>query len=376
MSANEKTRPRVTGLRRREDTTLRLGGVGDNFHTTWAADDRQYTAVDDGSGWWEEPVPYFFNSRIWAITGGPEGAVFEDVPGYPKLDGYSPIPAYYSFGTLAVGEHIYQFLGTNERHADDLLFVGAKLIYSADIGVTWHNQDGSPVHWEGWDERDRDTMAFWREPQYSFSVLSLLQMGKAYELNRDGYVYAYALNGLIDGEINELVLFRVPKDHVLERARYEYFVALRADGGARWTRDIARHGVVHTFPLGFATPHAHTWVPSVVYNESLGIYMMASFGMEWGPPGAGRAPRPSYLGVWTAPAPWGPWTQIHEEQPWYPTGDPAERAYEAQIPAKWIAEDGCSFWLVWSDFQGDPGPDGREMPYYAMNAQRVDLIIE
>ena len=28
------------------------------------------------------------------------------------------------------------------------------------------------------------------------------------------------------------------------------------------------------------------------------------------------------------------------------------RAFAPQIPAKWIAADGKSFWLVWSDFQG------------------------
>jgi hypothetical protein len=371
MPETQGTVARVTGLRRREETILRLGGGGDNFHTTWAADDRQYTSVDDGRGWWEE-APYFFNSRIWAIEGGPEDAVFSDVPGYPRLDAHSTLPRYYSFGTLAVGERLYQFLSTQETGDDpsDLLFIGAKLIYSPDLGATWSNHDGSPVHWEDWEERNRTTMFFYREPQNAYSVISFLQMGKGYSQNRDGYVYGYASNGLIDGEINELVMFRVPTDRVLDRGAYEYFAGLRADGDADWSADVEDRAVVERFPLGHATPHAHTWVPSVVYNEPLGLYMMANFGMAWAPPGE-WATRPSYLGFWTSPTPWGPWTQIHEEKEWYPGGDREARAYEAQIIPKWIAEDGRSFWLVWSDLQG-----GENMLHYEMNAQRVDLIVE
>jgi hypothetical protein len=363
---------RVTGLRRREDTILRLGGSGDNFHTTWASDDRQYTAVDDGGGWWDTP-PYGFNSRLWAIEGGPEDAVFSDVAGYPRLDIASELPRYYSFGTLAVGERIYQFLSTEEPSdgPSDLLFIGAKLIYSPDLGATWHNHDGSPLRWETWEERDGRSMFFYREPQNAFSVVSFLQMGKGYSQNRDGYVYGYAANGLIDGEINELVMFRVPTDRVPDRGAYEYFAGLRADGDADWTAEVEDRAVVHRFPLGYATPHAHTWVPSIVYNEPLGLYLMANFGMAWAGAGEDFALDPSYLGFWTSPTPWGPWTQIHEETAWLPGGDLGARAYEAQIIPKWIAEDGLSFWLVWSDFQSFPN-----MPHYEMNAQRVDLIVD
>jgi hypothetical protein len=381
MQDDVKPRVRVTGLRRREDTVLRLGGIGDNFHTTWGPDDRQYTAVDDGTGWSAEPR-YAFNTRLWSIEGGPEDAVFADVEGYPKLDHDSDLPRYYCFGTLAVGEHIYQFLSTQEISDSDLLFIGAKVIHSPDLGATWHNQDGGAVHWETWEERNRDTMMFYREPQNAFSVVSLLQMGKGYSLNRDGYVYGYSSNGLIDREINELVMFRVPTDRVLDRAAYEFFAGLRADGDADWTADNEDRAVVVRFPLGYATPHAHTWVPSVVYNEPLDLYIMANFGMAWAPPGEGFAEHPSYLGFWTAPNPWGPWTQIHEETEWLPGGDAGARAYEAQIMPKWIADDGLSFWLVWTDIQalGEEDltrtPYWTRWPYYAMNTQRVDLIVE
>jgi hypothetical protein len=121
---------------------------------------------------------------------------------------------------------------------------------------------------------------------------------------------------------------------------------------------------------------------------------MANWGMGCGPHGSWFE-KPSYLGLWVASNPWGPWTQIHEEAAWTPEGDHGARCYQPQIAPKWIAEDGKSFWLVWTDFAGyeqlferlaqieDQSSMGEFFkdkgvialrPYYAFNAQRVDLV--
>ncbi len=82
--------------------------------------------------------------------------------------------------------------------------------------------------------------------------------------------------------------------------------------------------------------------------------------------------KPSYLGFWAATHPWGPWTQIHEEKEWTPSGDGAAHAYQPQIGPKWIAPDGKSFWLVWTDFQFIDG----QRPYYSFNTQKVELVTQ
>ena len=64
---------------------------------------------------------------------------------------------------------------------------------------------------EPWGDRSRKDMVFFKEPQEVFSLLSILQMGRNYEANEDGYVYVYAPNGNTAGTMNELVMFRVPK---------------------------------------------------------------------------------------------------------------------------------------------------------------------
>lgn len=401
----------IKSMSRQEGTVLRYGGSGDNWHMSWASDNRQYVSLCDGAGFSDLPTEWH-NSRMLAISGGPRDAKFHDVPGYPKLSHPTQKKddtRYYNFGTLALDGYLYQFMSSFNRpfrvdeitKQDELLrFNAVKLIYSPNNGRTWHNQNGStPVVWESWDRRSRDTMVFSQEDQEAFSLLTVLQMGKNYEHNKDGYVYVYAPNGNTDGTMNELVMFRVPKEKVLDRRSYEYFA-----GRERWTKDIEARAVVHTFPRGWVNTqeHPYAWHPSVAYNAPLGMYMMTNWGMGCSPDGV-QFGKPSYLGVWVASKPWGAWTQVHEETEWLPAGDRNARAYQPQIAPKWIADDGRSFWLVWTDFQitdaearkgqteaykrnfNNNTYSGAEVidralsirkyrRYYSFNAQRVDII--
>jgi hypothetical protein len=377
----DSVRTRITAATRRDETTLRLGGQGDNWHMSWAADDSMVLSLCDGSGFpGTTRKPY--NSRLYRVTGDPpDGVQFHDVPAYPELLSDSSTPGgfsrYYCFGTLALDGRIYQYLSTPNVPFDGAnpRFVGAKLVYSPDDGTTWCNQDGSPLVWEWWAERSPENMAFFEEPQECFHLMTVLQMGRNYEHNRDGYVYAYAPNGNTDGAMNELVMFRVAKDRVLDRGAYEYFAGLRA-GDAAWTADLDARGIVHTFPRGWVNTkvHPYSWYPSVVYNAPLGAYLMLNWGMGCAPDGMWFG-KPSYLGVYVAETPWGPWEQIHEDTAWRPDGDANARAYQPQIAPKWIAPDGKSFWLVWTDFQTTGEGDEQVMPYYAFNVQRVDLRV-
>jgi hypothetical protein len=405
-SEHQRNTATVLGAVRREETTLRLGGVGDNWHMSWAADDRQFVSLCDGFGWGQTEV--FHNSRMLAISGLPADARFEDLPGYPDLAYDLSDPAswsrYYAFGTLALDGSVYQFLSTPNRGFDlaEPRFAGVKLIHSPDDGRTWCNQDGStPVVWEPWDERTPQNMVFFEEPDEAFSLLTVLQMGRNYEDNEDGYVYVYSPNGNTEGTMNQLVMFRVPKGRILDRSAYEFFAGRDAAGEPKWTAEIEGRGVVHTFPAGWVNTkvHPYAWHPSIVYVKALNTYLMANWGMGCTTDGEWFG-KPSYLGFWTAPDPWGPWTQIYEDEAWTPDGDPAARAYQPQIAPKWIAPDGRSFWLVWTDYQEDPDGTpkdtevwkeviekggtvpfrelewvGENMPYYAFNVQRVDLLL-
>lgn len=354
---------RIRAARRADGSLLRLGGLGDGYKMTIAADGKQIVVVNDGPGWASGPAT-FYSSRLWTVDGTPTAPRFTNMPGYPDMDRAArkeDAPHYYGHGVIAVGQDVYQFLATLD-HAEDRprRWKGAKLIHSPDGGVSWRNADGSsPVVWEDWQDQTRERFAFFDEPDGCFSLLAFLQQGRAYSANRDGFIYVYGLNGSVDGLMNQLVMFRVAKDRLLDRSAYRFFAGLDRSGGARWSADIADRQPVHSFPQGWVSYTnlfpgdlvVESWLPSVVYNESLQLYMMASAGIGCAPDGTAFG-KPSYLGLWVSDQPWGPWRQIHEDSAWTPGGDPEARAYAPQIAPGWLAADGKSFWLAWADLKG------------------------
>jgi hypothetical protein len=384
---DQSIKPKITGIKRLENTILPATGVGDNWYMTWTADDGQYAGLCDGPGFKELPdyTGTNYNSRLYRIEGNPPHHTFEPVPEYPSLESIHPtkVPGskdysrYYGFGILAVDNKIYQMMSTPKLPfgPEGNAFIGAKLIYSPDNGKTWHNQDGStPVVYEKWENRSKDNMIFFYEPDESFSLHSFLQMGKNYKDNTDGYAYLYSPNGSVDGKMNQLAMLRVRKDKILDRNEYEYFVSRTPNGSAKWIKDINKRGVVHEFPKGWVnfnigpghSGHPYSWQPTVVYNKPLGVYMMANWGIGVGTDGDWFG-KPSYFGFYTAPQPWGPWTQVHEEKSWTPAGDHKSRCYQPVIAPKWIAKDGKAFWLVWTDYR---------QGFYAFNCQKVEIIVE
>jgi hypothetical protein len=167
--------------------------------------------------------------------------------------------------------------------------------------------------------------------------------------------------------MNQLVMFRVPKDKLRDRRGFEYFAGLADDGSAKWSPKIEQRAPVHTFPSGWVNKleHPYAWHPSVVYNEPLGVYMMANWGNGADEKGKWFA-KPSYLGLYVADHPWGPWRQVHEDKSWFPPGgDPGGQCYQPQIMPGWLAADGKSFWLAWTQF-----PRG-----YYFQCQKLELDV-
>src|SRR5688572_5760567 len=105
--AGAKRGPRlpIKSVIRRPETTLRLGGDGDNFHMSWADDDRQYVSLCDGMGFSGTPTDVY-NSRLYALSGEPHDARFHEIKNYPLkslwLLGQGKTTGYFNFGTLAL----------------------------------------------------------------------------------------------------------------------------------------------------------------------------------------------------------------------------------------------------------------------------------
>ena len=77
----------IVGMRRLEKTLQRSGGDGDNWHMTWARDDKQYVVLGDGKGWpdAEGRTGLTYHTRLYGLDGDPPDLTFEHLHGYPDL---------------------------------------------------------------------------------------------------------------------------------------------------------------------------------------------------------------------------------------------------------------------------------------------------
>jgi hypothetical protein len=127
-----------------------------------------------------------------------------------------------------------------------------------------------------------------------------------------------------------MVLARVPRGRILERAAYEFYAGLDDDGQPRWTAEIAQRGSVFTHP-------GRCGRSSLSFDAGLKRYL-------WVHVLPGTEPRVrGGLAIYDAPEPWGPWTTVYFDEDW--DVSPGE---SAGLPTKWMSADGRVLHLVFS----------------------------
>jgi hypothetical protein len=281
-------------------TIIREAKDSDNWPLTWADDDRLYTAYGDGTGF-EPKVTEKLSLGLARIEGAPPrftGANIRSPSGEQKRgDGKRGKKA---SGILMVDGVLYLLV----RNAGN-----AQLAWSNDHGKTWT--------WSEWK--------FTR----SFGYPTFLNFGKNYAGARDGYVYLYSHDDdsayrAADG----VVLARVPKGRIRDRAAYEFFAGFSSGRQPLWTRDIDQRRAVfeHT---------GKCYRCSVSYHAGTKRYLLVQAGDD------GRVQ--AGFGVFDAPEPWGPWTTVCHAPQW--DVRPGEAA---SFPTKWMSPDSRTLVLVFS----------------------------
>jgi hypothetical protein len=195
----------------------------------------------------------------------------------------------------------------------------SQLAWSEDHGATWH--------WADWRFTN------------SFGCPTFLNFGRNYAGALDTFVYvlspdsqsAYAV-------VDRLVLARVPRSQIRERAAYEFFTGWTS-GFAIWSRDIAQRGAAFSGP-------GLCYRANVSYSPGLKRFLL----VQPIPTSASRDLSGKIdtrfaggLGIYDAPAPWGPWTTAFFTEQWdVGPGD------SASFPTKWMSSDGKTLYLVFS----------------------------
>ena len=312
---------------------------GDLWMNTWADDDNLYMSWGDGTGRGDCCVSFGDGpaDNTPTCVPVPDTVSLEDV--YENWDPQvcidnnycccrftdagvtifetAPMAPSSCEGECVVGLHVPNGIspiaadGTVQDRSDkpsSLLFVDGTLYWAG------HYPLGTPTH--GYIAYSNDYGRDWTEETNTpwdastpFRVMMFINMGKAYSLNTDGYVYALAMGretgwSSADGaaEDGTVYLARVPKGDIADYAAYRYFAGTDAAGNPDF-----RPAITDARPLAGLKAYMQG---SAIYHPGTGQYLFLT-----------SAPGDLYA----APEPWGPWQEVSNV-----LGDSA-------LPANWPA---------------------------------------
>lgn len=334
-------------------------GDGDMWPITWADDGYLYGAAGDNSG---SPM------NFWRIHHGPLDVfrgtgwgvyleLIDNLPIDPKVycqkpnlhpkNGVKPASLLCMYGVIYMAVELHNYGDNpvfNRQHN-----INAWIITTTDYGKTW-NRDATPLDF------------------FTGRLASphFIQFGQDYAGARDEYIYASFPAGDDGGSYWEnadyLLLGRVPKYSLLDRAAWEFYTGLDGEGQPTWSADDTQ--AQPTFRYERMTGENH-----ISYNSGIRRYLMGNYGFI----DSEGNPRPyhatggwpesalrSQLTLYEAPEPWGPWKLFHQDDNWGTYGD-----YQPCFPTKWMSQDGKTMLMVSSGSFDD----------YNMVLQKIELNI-
>ncbi len=283
------------------ESIVRKARGSDTWPLTWGDDDALYTAFGDGRGF-EPFVPGKLSLGFARVVGSPRdfaGFNIRSPSGERTGDGPSGEKA---SGLLMVDGVLYLWA----RNAGN-----SRLAVSSDHAQTWS--------WCDW----RFTT--------SFGCPTFLNFGRNYAGARDEFVYIVSPDGVSAYRpADRMVLARVPKTRIADRAAYEFFAGRDDRGGPLWTRDITARRGVFEYPGG-------CYRSTISYDAGLRRYLWCQT-----LPGGDARFRGGFA-IYDAPEPWGPWTTVFFTDDWDVA--PGETC---SLPTKWMSPDGRTVHLVFS----------------------------
>lgn len=300
--------------------------MGDLWMSTWTDDNRLFLTWGDGVGFgdgYPTGFPAYLSPDPVTITVCDEGDMFcwlwcnmnicdaqHSYPRGPLTDSgilafIGPVPGFVDvtipFVDVPSGEPFFletldgqkDISGNNDKPSSILFYDGrlywaghypagaptyGYLAYSDDYGQTWTEVQNSP-----WGSSS------------NFRVLMFINMGQAYTLNRDGYVYAFGVGTEASWTARTVYLARVPREAILDYNAYEYFIG-RNGSIPQWSPNQEQAQPVEDL--------VSTGQASAMYHEGSGRYLFITTD------GAFPDSGPGYGALFEAPDPWGPWSEV------------------------------------------------------------------
>jgi CubicO group peptidase (beta-lactamase class C family) len=301
-----------------KEEIIRMAKGSDNWPTTWARDDKLYTAYGDGSGF-EPKIDMKLSMGFASIGGFPPQIKPENIR---------------TNSGERVGQGKYGPKASGMLSVDGTLYCLARNAGNAQLG--WSNDSGRTWQWADWTFEE------------SFGCPTFLNYGRDNHGAKDGFVYIYSQDEPTAYKpADSFVLARVTKGQLKQWRNYEHFAGFNESGRPAWSEDVRKRRPVFKNP-------AKCYRSDVSYNPGLDRYLW----VQIIPLSYGRGPRfQGGIGIFESEHPWGPWKTVYYTRRWdVGPGD------SANIPTKWISKDGQTCHLV---FSGDD--------YFSLRKMAIEL---
>lgn len=259
---------------------------GDLWFTTWADDGSVFVSWGDGRGPLYGGPDDFSHNGLARLTGSFPDVSAEIVKRFMPLsdDDNNSKPT----SLLFIDGRLYVAI-----HSPLLDPVMGFIAYSDDYGKTF--------------KYDLDNARALKRNK-NFICLMFINMGRSYELNGDGFVYAFG----VEAEINKsgkVYLARMPVDGILDESTWTYFAGMKKKHEARWSGDFKKARRIRELTNREHATMFPNLLFSAAYHPGSDRYLVLTAATMEGK-------------LYEAPSPWGPWSEAAKwfdgkDNPWY-----------------------------------------------------------
>lgn len=379
----------------KKETIKRLGSGGDNWCITWAKDGSQITSMCDGNWLNLKNEIGGFHNHLFRIIGDANDFKREDIPNYPDFSG--ELGSWFGYGVIAIDDNLYSAISKTPWGSWSGPFKGIKLLKSKDNGNSWYRVDKkgnelligikdsmrNVVSEKEMFFLEENAISHKDQKAYPFSFIDFVQSGQNNTAAKDDFIYIYSPEGAF---ANKLCLARVNKNKLEFRNEWQYFKKYNSNRKPQWTKDISKRGYVYEYPEKNENGNYfgwYSWLPSVVWNEGLGLYIMVNGGTYAGHEMTNSDKdyydhwmhtKTGSLGFWYSKNAYGPWTQFFYTDYWI-ADDDKNLTYQPKLSPKWISKDGKKMILIWSDAMKNEGGTSHTVNYI-WNQMEIEINVQ
>jgi cysteine-rich repeat protein len=352
----------ITSLSWDYGSHVQLASGSDIWAATWGADGNVWAAWGDGGGFGGSNTDHRVSIGFAKISGTPPNVTGTNVWGNsdaPQSGGWAQNQATFcgkSGAMVSVGGTLYAWIaeynnpasGEDPSCAANPSPMQDRLAWSSDTSQTWN--ESSSVFTESSGTLIPDAFVQFGEDGAGEPAL----LG--------GYVYMYAFEA---GDSSDVFLVRVLTANLKDQSQYRVFTGLHS-GAPTWSTSWDPSSAVAVF----IDPNGASSFSATYHSVSGRILAAAYHGIDVN----GDVGAQQDLGLFAAPAPWGPWSTVYYTNSWGPSGAPfgTQEAEAMSIPPKWISADGTQLWVVFSAGSGPPANN----PGDALNLMQATLTLD